>query len=449
MLFPLKRSLNTFLLLLLIFLNISGNRAFSVGGGKNKDGIYTTTKNKEISPSTKSDVMQNDGARDTDSTILLNRREMWIQSASFTAASVAAATAIVPSAAYAAKSSSSYETIVPQQRLLEGLATAPVRHIVITGANSGVGLAGAKLLTAAGHRVTLACRTQAKADAAAEKCRAYAASPSDKFFKGRREGGIAVGAECDLASMASIRAFAKSIQQKDAPPINTLVLNAGLAHGQGDATIYRTADGFEETIGVNHLGHFLLANLLAPALANGKNSRLVSTASPVHDPTSGGGDVGAPATLGTLRGMTDNGKSFEMVDGGSYDADKAYKDSKLCNILFMEEAARRFKGKFTVNAFSPGLIADPNGFFRNQNQGFANVFNVITKVAGVAESSEFGGSALAYMAVDPSLADQTGGWYDSAPPGKHQLSKHDPSVEAQKVEEQTSLWNVSTKLVGQ
>lgn len=336
-----------------------------------------------------------------------------------------------------------YEIVIPQKTLLAGLATAPVRHVIVTGANSGVGLAGAKLLTAAGHRVTLACRTQAKADAAAAKCMEYAASPGNSFFSSRRPGGVAAGAECDLASLASVRAFASSVKDSK---VDTLVLNAGLAHGQSDKEPFRTADGFEETVGVNHLGHFLLATLLASTLGATEGARLVSTASPVHDPTSGGGDVGKTATLGDLSGLA-GGPGFTMVDNGPYDADKAYKDSKLCNMLFMAEAARRYEGKFTVNAFSPGLIADPNGFFRNQNRLFASIFFSISKALGVAESNEFGGSALAYMAVDASMDGRTGGWYDSVPVGKHQLAKHAPSVEAQNVEEQKLLWDLSTQLV--
>lgn len=134
------------------------------------------------------------------------------------------------------------------------------------------------------------------------------------------------------------------------------------------------------------------------------------TGSPVHDPTSGGGDVGSKASLGTLAGLA-AGPSFEMADGGPYDPDKAYKDSKLCNLLTLGDAARRLEPKgITVNAFSPGLIADPKGFFRNQNPTFAAAFNRISQLAGVAETNEFGGSALAYMGVDPALDGVTGAW---------------------------------------
>lgn len=419
-------------------------QAFVVTLNNNNNNIHQTALTKIQPPS--SNTLLYSSQRDNDNSfpnseenntessplLLMNRRQWFLQSA--------AAAAAVPTAS--AMAAETYDLFLPQPTLLADLSSStPVqRHVVITGANSGVGLAGAKLLTAAGHKVTCACRTQAKAEAAAQLCNDYAAA-----VKGNNVEGKAVGAECNLASLASIRNFASSLKGSK---VDTLVCNAGLAHGQNDKTVYRTEDGFEETIGVNHLGHFLLANLLAPTLAASAGGRLVITASPVHDPQSGGGDVGEPATLGTLQGLLQGGKNFEMVDGAPYNADKAYKDSKLCNILFMEEAARRFDGKFTVNAFSPGLIADPNGFFRYQNPQFASVFNKITKVTGVAETNEFGGAALSYLAVSPQMEGQTGGWYDSVPPGKHQLAKHLPSIEAQNIEEQRTLWKLSEALVG-
>lgn len=249
------------------------------------------------------------------------------------------------------------EKAVPLEKLVAALATAPVRDVIITGSNSGVGLAGAKLLTAAGHRVVCACRTQEKADAAAEACEAYARSNL------QRAGGQALGVECNLASLDSVRKFAASFK---GVKVDSLVLNAGLARGTSETEPQRTADGFEETIGVNHLGHFLLASLFVPMLELSTEPRVVVTASPVHDPNSGGGNVGSTATLGDLKGL-ESGPSFSMVDGGAYDPDKAYKDSKLCNMMFMAEASRRLAPKgISVNAFSPGLIASPNGFFRNQ-----------------------------------------------------------------------------------
>jgi protochlorophyllide reductase len=80
--------------------------------------------------------------------------------------------------------------------------------------------------------------------------------------------------------------------------------------------VRRTADGFEVTVGTNHLGHFLLANLLLPDVAAaGPGARVVVTASEVHDPASPGGAVGPVATLGDLSGMATAGAAFEMIDG--------------------------------------------------------------------------------------------------------------------------------------
>ena len=267
------------------------------------------------------------------------------------------------------------------------------------------------------------------------------------FYSGRRPGGIAVGAECDLSSLDSVRKFAASVQGE---PLDVLALNAGVSLSVGDKEEKFTADGFELTVGTNHLGHFLLYNLLRPTMLKSASPRVVVTGSGVHDPASEGGKQGGPekwASMGSFAGL-EGGEGFSMIDGGKYDPDKAYKDSKLCNLLFMAEAARREQGKITVNAFSPGLIADPKGFFRNQNPLFAQIFFAITQAVGVGENNDFAGSALAYMAVDPALGDKTGGWYDALPLGKHSLAKHSASVEAQDVGKQAKLWKLSSSLVG-
>lgn len=175
--------------------------------------------------------------------------------------------------------------------------------VLMTGCTSGIGLQACKLL-AETHTLILAGRTLAKAQAAAAQIASDHCHP------------IA----CNLASQSSIRQCAQNL-----PPIDRLVLNAGVARNASPSTpISRTVDGLEETVGVNHFGHALLRHLvrLTP------DARIVVTASGVHDPESPGGAQGVPATLGDLGGL--RRAEFEMVDGGSFNADKAYKDSKVC-----------------------------------------------------------------------------------------------------------------------
>ena len=125
----------------------------------------------------------------------------------------------------------------------------------------------------------------------------------------------------------------------------------------------RTHDGFEETIGVNHLGHFALVRDLLPCMRRG--SRVAVTSSCVHDPASPDGRNGATPTLGDLAGM--EAGDFSMCDGGAFDGNKAYKDSKLCNVLFAREKQRCCRAAgVVVSAFSPRFVPS-SGLFRAQS----------------------------------------------------------------------------------
>eukprot|EP00904_Undaria_pinnatifida_P002452 jgi/Undpi1/12207/HiC_scaffold_5.g01883.m1 len=300
------------------------------------------------------------------------------------------------------------------------------RTVVLTGASSGIGLDAATKLVA-------------KAQAAAKK------------------SGAAGAFACDLSSLDSVRGFADAWGGK---PIDTLCLNAGMAPST-KGTVRYCAEGFEETIGTNHLGHFLLANLLIKPLEAGATGqpRLVVTASSVHDPDTPGGNVGSKATLGDMSGLTGYlaadgaSKKFDMVDGGSYDGDKAYKDSKLCNVLFTLEAQRRLsanKSKVKVDCFSPGLIPS-SGLFRNQNPIFSKIFDfAATNIIKVAASVGQGGDTLVEMVTEASLQEGAGGRFLATEPGKPDspFAAQAVSTEAQDVSNGQRLWGLSAECVG-
>eukprot|EP00808_Paulinella_micropora_P005927 g453.t1 len=337
--------------------------------------------------------------------------------------------------------------------------------IILTGASSGIGRKAAAKMVARGHTVILACRDEQTAERVRKEV-------MDEVGKGAGVG-VAYGMACDLGSLESVRAFAERWQRPGphkgpSGELDLLALNAGLSvatNWKGPPP--RTADGFELTIGTNHLGHFLLANLLMPELLrcesgqqalaaakSGWGKRLVITASAVHDPDVAGGNVGQKASLGNLAGLETS--MFEMVDGAPFNADKAYKDSKLCNILFMKEAARRFElchragPDPSVVALSPGLIPR-SGLFRNQSGLFVNVFSFITyNIARVAETVEFGGDCLLAACLGPSLGGRgaNGQFWTNSKPGKHTFEPIEVSVEGRDKEKARNLWALSETLVG-
>jgi len=168
------------------------------------------------------------------------------------------------------------------------------RRVIVTGANSGLGLSTARELARKGAHVVLACRNRAKSEAALAEVRAA--------------GGEAELGELDLASLASVRAFAEARTE----PVDLLVNNAGImAPPEG-----RTADGFELQFGTNHLGHFALTGLLLDRLLAGNEPRVVTLSSIMH-------------------------RYGRLDRNGRYNRWRAYSDSKLANLLFARELDRR------------------------------------------------------------------------------------------------------------
>ena len=285
-------------------------------------------------------------------------------------------------------------------------------HICITGSSQGIGLMAAKTLIANGHTVYHACRTTERAQEAV------------------RASGGGVPMVCNLADLDSVRHFAHDLQHK-ASTLDVLCLNAGMAPSAKATKPTLTKNGLEECIGVNHLGHFLLANLLHNKLKSNGGGRLVVTASSVHDPESKGGKSNnCGATLGDLSGLGVNlsidPNGSTMVDGAfQFNGNKAYKDSKLCNLLFCQEAKNRFSSsQISVRAFNPGLIPTTALFdtLRKENWWKAQAMTTVAGVLGFSVPVEVGGERLVYIAT-ASDKEVPNGSYFSAKPGSQGITR--------------------------
>jgi light-dependent protochlorophyllide reductase len=297
--------------------------------------------------------------------------------------------------------------------------------VLITGGNSGIGLECARALAREGWHVWIASRNRAASDAAARDIR----------------GKVDV-LEVDLASLDSVRTLAREIEARNVP-LRALVCNAGLQFMQGPRL---SKDGFEVTFEANHLGHFLLANLLLERLAANAPARVVVVASGVHDPAM---KTGLPRprisdfeTLARENGATERGWSGLL----------AYVNSKLCNVWFAYELARRLDPRrITVNAWEPGLVPG-SGLARDYHPALRAIWDYVgPPLAGVVSTFYPGvstmrksGESLARMVTDPALADTTGRYFPSHTRWQDARS----SDESYDVGRAGALWAASARMSG-
>lgn len=196
------------------------------------------------------------------------------------------------------------------------------RVVVITGANIGIGRAVATELGRQGARLRLLCRSLTKAAPVVDELRTLA----------RHDDILAI--ECDLGSFASVRTAAREVLARD-EPLHLLINNAGVAGQRGS-----TSDGFELTFGVNHLGHFLLTTLLLDRLRASAPARIVHVASSNHRGARGIDWDAVRRPTASVSGVPE------------------YNVSKLANVLFSAELARRLDGSgVTSYAINPGRVA--------------------------------------------------------------------------------------------
>ncbi len=275
------------------------------------------------------------------------------------------------------------------------------KTIVVTGGTSGIGEVAAVELAKQGARIVLVARDAERAEATLRKLRHAnpAANP--------------VAHMADLSRLSEMRRVAKEIGDEE-PEIDVLINNAGALFGSRQAA----EGGLEMTFALNHMSYFVMTNILLPNLKATKNARIVSTASDAH-----------------------NGAKLDFDDLQSarkYSGFSVYGKSKLCNILFTRELARRIAGTgVTANCLHPGFVATR---FGDLSGGIMSVAVRIAKPIGAISPAQ-GAKTIIYLATSSDVAGKSGGYYY-----KNKLAV--PSAEAQNDADAQRLWEISAKISG-
>ncbi len=278
--------------------------------------------------------------------------------------------------------------------------------MVVTGANSGIGLETAVALARHGDRVLIACRNPVKASAAVADIRR------------RSESADVDAVTLDLASFDSIHAAAAEIAAL-MPRLDVLVNNAGLVLSERRETV----EGFEATFGTNHLGPFLLTRLLEGSLSaagSDGGARVVNVSSVAH--------------WAAVRGM----RFGDLQTTGHYVGWEVYGRSKLANIYFTQVLADRWRGRgVTVNALHPGAVR--SGFGRDGDMTGINGL-MIKAGALVYVTPQQGATTSTFLATEQEGASVTGRYWVGRRPGRL-------SPWAKRRADAEHLWTVSEELV--
>ncbi|CAN0061646.1 unnamed protein product [Ascophyllum nodosum] len=247
--------------------------------------------------------------------------------------------------------------------------------------------------------------------------------------------------DLDLASLNSVRNFVGAVKAAEVKP-DALVCNAAVWYPK-DKEPRKTADGFEEAVGVNHLGHFLLVNLLLDDL---KQSRVIFIGTETHNPGSIAGKIPPQAHLGDLEGLA---KNEAMIDGVKFEPTKAYKDSKVCNVLMMREMNKRFAQEgMVVSALFPGCIAE-SPLFREKRGWFRTLFPLFQKyVTRQFVSTEEAGRRVAEVASSDKFVTSGAYWRWNGQDAEATARENVVSDEAMDEARCEKLWKISSELVG-
>jgi NAD(P)-dependent dehydrogenase (short-subunit alcohol dehydrogenase family) len=278
--------------------------------------------------------------------------------------------------------------------------SAPDKQILITGGTNGIGMAAARQLACMGARVTISGRN-------AEKCSRVASELSNE--SGNKVDFITA----DLSTLAGIRFLAEEYKSKN-DSLDVLVNNAGAYFVRR----WLTADGYEMTFALNHLSYFLLTNLLLDMLKASAPSRVINVSSDAHQ--------GGRLNMQNLQGQW------------LFVGFQAYARSKLANLLFTYELARRLNGcKVTVNALHPGFVH--SGFTLNNGIPFRWFSETFSRLFG--RSPEKGAETTIYLATSPDVEGITGKFYFECQPIPSSRLSYDEALGKQ-------LWQASLVMAG-
>lgn len=274
------------------------------------------------------------------------------------------------------------------------------KTFIITGANTGIGKISAKELARQGARVFLACRSESKTLPVVAEIKAETGNDQVQFIA------------LDLSDQASIRAAATKLLEA-APQIHGLINNAGLVAKRGSTT----KDGYEMTFGTNHLGHYLFTRLLLDRLKATPGARVVNVSSASH----------YRAKAIDFDALTKPTKTIVGL--------REYEVSKLANVLFTKELARRLEGSgVTVYAVHPGVVAT------DAWRRIPPPFRWMIKRFMI--TPEDGAKSTLVCATSPELAKQTGRYYTAF--GKEK----EPNRVAEDVALAKTLWTKSAEWTG-
>jgi NAD(P)-dependent dehydrogenase (short-subunit alcohol dehydrogenase family) len=272
--------------------------------------------------------------------------------------------------------------------------------VVITGATSGIGEIAAQRLAAMGARLVLLARNPARGEATIGRLRQIAPGGRYSIYC------------ADLSRLAEMKRVAKEIAAAE-PRIDVLINNAGAIFAQRQTT----PDGLEMTFATNHMAYFVLTQELRDRLIAAAPARIVSTSSDAH----------RNARLDFA----------DLQSTRSYSYFGAYSRSKLCNILFTRELARRMAGTgVTANCLHPGFV---NTRFGDEGHGVAATLFRLAKKFAI--SPEQGAETIVYLASSPDVAQITGEYFYKCRPKT-------PTKEAQDDVVARKLWDESERTAG-